>query len=148
MEASGDFSASWGRLGASRGLLKGVLGASWGPSGGDLEASAAHRRRKVEKAKPIDFQQVFEGFGFLGNVLESLLGLSGAPLGSLLGALLGLRGSLGEPWRPRGGSVEASWRPLGISWQLLGVVLGRLGASRFVLKGVLGPPGGPIGDDL
>ena len=82
--------ASWGPLGTPLGFLGSFLGASWGlfqcvlgPPGGSLEASAAHRRRKGEKAKLIDFLQVWkclasrkcrgESPGALWGFLERLL---------------------------------------------------------------------------
>ena len=49
---------SWSALGRSWGRLGALLGPSWGslgPSWGHLEASLAHRTRKSEKAKIIDF---------------------------------------------------------------------------------------------
>ena len=49
---------SWSALGRSWGRLGALLGPSWGslgPSWGHLEASRAHRKRKGEKAKNIDF---------------------------------------------------------------------------------------------
>ena len=49
---------SWGDLGRSWARLGPLLGPSWGslgPSWGHLEASRAHRKRKGEKAKNIDF---------------------------------------------------------------------------------------------
>ena len=54
---------SWGALGRSWARLGPLLGPSWGslgPSWGHLEASRAHRKRKGEKAKNIDFPLVFQ----------------------------------------------------------------------------------------
>ena len=62
---------SWGALGRSWARLGPLWGLSWGslgPSWGHLEASRAHRKRKGEKAKNIDFHQVFKGFWPLGGV--------------------------------------------------------------------------------
>eukprot|EP00959_Pyramimonas_sp_CCMP1952_P437710 9164197-Pyramimonas_sp.AAC.1 len=44
----------WGRLEASWGLLGVFWGRVLGPPGGELEASAASRRRKGRRAKVID----------------------------------------------------------------------------------------------
>ena len=48
-----------------------------------------------------------------------------------------LSGVLGASWRRLRGVLEGSWRPLGLSWERLGGVLGRLGTSWGHLGGVL-----------
>ena len=115
--------ASWGPLGALLGRswarLGALLGPSWGPLGpswSHLEASEAHRKRKGEKAKNIDFLVVFEGCW---------------PLGGLLGRLLG-------HLKPSWGGAGASWRHvvsyLGPCWAILSDLGGHLGLSEALLE--------------
>ena len=118
----GSQTASWGRLGALLGASWAILGPSsafvgpsWGslgPSWGHLEASKAHRKRKGEKAKNIDFPRLLTGFGILEGAAE---GSKGTWI--RLGAVLG----------PLGGMSEAILTHLEVSWAILEAIL-RLGA--------------------
>ena len=97
----GSLRSSWGPLGPSWGSL--------GPSWGHLEASEAHRKRNGEKAKIINFPQVFEGFWALGGVLRGLREL-----------------------------LEPSCDPLGASWRHVGSCLEPSSAVLSHLGGYLG----------
>ena len=84
--------ASWGRVGPPGGLLGdplGLVGASVGgfsgasqgllsPLGGDLEAPAARRKLKGEKANTIAFLRFLKGWGFLGAPRRPLFVRRGA----------------------------------------------------------------------
>ena len=110
--------ASWGALGALLGASWAILGPSWaflgpswgslGPSWGHLEAPEAHRKRKGEKAKNIDFLRFLNSFGILEGAVE---GSKGTWI--RLGAVLG----------PLGGVSEAVLSHLEVAWAILEAIL-------------------------
>ena len=102
---------SWSALGAilePSWAFLGPYGGSLGPSWGHLEALEAHRKRKGEKAKYIDFLKYLTGFCLLEGAVEGSKGT-----GFRLGAALG----------PLGGMSETILTHLEVSWAIFEAML-------------------------